>query len=69
MMMMALTYKWEKTSKEETEHKSSEDAYVLKGDNQHKLHKDPKWKRIPFIIPYRIVYKRSKNLEEKLLPM
>ena len=38
MMMMALTYKWEKTSKEKSKYKGSEDAYVLKGkDNYQKL--------------------------------
>ena len=43
MMVMALTYKWEKTSKEKSKYKSSEDAYVLKGDNQHKSRKEAKW--------------------------
>ena len=33
VVVMALTYKWEKASKEKSKYKSSEDAYVLKGDN------------------------------------
>ena len=34
LMVMALTYKGEQTSKEKSKYKSSEDAYVLKGKRQ-----------------------------------
>ena len=38
LMVMALTYKGEQTSKEKSKYKGSEDAYVLKGkDNYQKL--------------------------------